>query len=235
MKHTIKGVVDEYKHSGYQGKLLADLTYTPYEEDTPITVSFSNDAVISALENYYSFESLMPKANNSDLTEFVSKLSVYRLFNEKRIERIADALLIKYSPIENVDEKTTNTTVHSGEDKTEVENAQRVSTTENVATNKPTDLGYVSTFDSAEPVLMSKATNEGGTTNKVEGFTDKSKLTHGHQEKLTIRRRGNIGVTANYQLISGELLEARCWNLLDVIIADFIGAKYFYHTNYEGV
>lgn len=235
--YTIGKALDEYYVNGIQGKLISDFTYYPYEDTHQVTVSFDNEAVVSCLENYRKFKRdfIIPYNSMDSLDVLKYELTKYMLFNTDRIKRIAYALNIAYSPIENVDENTTNTTTHSGVDQTSSTMGARKSSSYNDNTAIPTAQGYVSTFDSTEPVLMSKSTDTGKTINDIDSATDSSSLTHGHKEELKVRRRGNIGVTANFQLIEGELLHARCWNLLDLIIADFIASKYYYHSNYEEI
>ena len=182
-------------------------------------------------------------------------------------DRIMDALLAEYSPIENFDRyeewsdtgsgsrvrNNRGTSSTAGQTKTETEassegqsqnNISSVSNGENnteqvvknTGMNDPTTQGLV-THDKTEGSTVNmvadqsnSATNSASTNNSTNDTTtsangvttDEEVENHttegGHEGHL----HGNIGVTTNQQMIEAEVELRRKYNMIDIIVNDFI-------------
>ena len=122
----------------------------------------------------------------------------------KNWQRIYDALLVEYEPLNNYDmyEKRTPGAVKT----------VAVNTDEKI-TNKSD--GSLYGFNSSTPVPASKA--EG--TSQTEGLKTKNYSEESYTGYDELERSGNIGVTTNAQMLSGEI-EVRKNMFLEIVYQD---------------
>lgn len=193
-----------------------------------------------------------------------------RVWSTKMIpnwNRILDALLAEYNPIENFDrheewsdtgtgqrsKQTRDSQVSAGNTRTDTnasaegQSRNNIDSTSNgqnnteqlnsnTGMNDPSNQGLV-THDKSEGSTVnatadhSESTTSSGSTNTSFSDTDTTMQTNGTGEETEINTsegghtghlHGNIGVTTNQEMIEAEINLRRLYNIVDIIVDDFI-------------
>lgn len=237
---TIKDIKKYFDNLGVNNKLLIN-HYTDifrYNTDTQkfyivfefidnvgdeFTLKMNDDEFFHALSKYNCWT-----VNDIEtFEEFINDLYYYMLSKKHEYNRILNAIYSNYSPIENVDEYTTETTEKRGT----VGNVSNGSFTtgerDAIATdNNVTSTGYVSVFDNANDVQNNRNVASGGTTTHSNSATDTSNAsnteTYNTDDTLTRRRHGNIGVTKSTELANDEIMFRLNVNFYDVVVFGYV-------------
>lgn len=177
-----------------------------------------------ALEKYSDWKILL---NNSNFNDFIRELYFYIEYKKHEYNRILNALMSNYSPIENVDEYTTEIMKKTGT----IGNVSNGSVTigERNATatdNNVTSTGYVSVYDNANDVQNNRNVASGSTSTHSDNATDTNSTTNTEtlntNDEFTRRRHGNIGVTKSTELANDEITFRLNMNFVDIVVFGFI-------------
>lgn len=150
------------------------------------------------------------------------------IFKWDKIQKLAE---LEYNPIENYDRMETET-VQDSKEKThndvETGTAKSENITSSNADNNNTTTNAVTGFNTTTPVTDTQTTVTGAETgNGISNGTSRMSNAKNGNEKETgniirnNRTHGNIGVTAPYQMILGDLSVYDSINLYKIIPVDF--------------
>lgn len=226
------------------------------KEETEIVVA-SSSVVYHFINRFYGDR--IYSLNEETLAEAKSDLRddwlMYLNRNSLNIERMYDAMVAEYSPIENYDRYEDIEVKHTGTDTVTFNGSESNTKSGNVEMKKEgtetnsngtggiTTTNYVSGYNEGSPVVDNKSTTEGQTelsfTNRKDTetynsvkdektFTGRNDETEYNSTNKTISHlHGNIGVTTNTEMIEREL-ELRSKNLCDIIVKSFVNEISFY-------
>ena len=198
-----------------------------YVDETGTTLKeyITADLFFNQLEHYYSW--CMNSYDTLDaFTKFLRKLKAHLTNKEHAYNRMLLAIRANYSPIENVDEKTTESTDHTGTIENEGESTLTVGGKRATATdNNVTTNNYANSWDSANDIPNGKQVGSGSVVTTSDQSQDET--TNGNTETidtndtLTRNRHGNIGVTESTTLWLHELDSRARDNLVMLVVNGF--------------
>ena len=191
-------------------------------EGEQITVS-DGPTVISILRELFGERAFYTAYGDNDIVtddnQALKIASTYSLWKNSKLTntlRAFAALQAEYNPLDN----------YNGYEKTEIKFGKTTDTkygkTDTTTHGKTNTLetevyGYNSGVDGADSDKV--VSTDGGTTELVLGGTDG--ITEGGTESHEVTKRGNLGVTTNFQMISGEW-DLRARNYVIDVLRDFV-------------
>lgn len=142
-------------------------------------------------------------------------------------ERIYNAMMAEYDPIENYNRNESVTVTEDGEDKHTGDDISQNSGSDSFSnTPATTTTEKVTGYDSGSLVDRSQIV-EGGTSSGSQTYGGKNTFTHGEKIKRDNKVitsgnvHGNIGVTTSQQMLTQELEVAPKLNVMDYICKSF--------------
>ena len=187
-----------------------------YENQT-LTL-FDGDTFFDEVDYSYSERAILARTN-TPLEEFYKLFQRWSKGKGYGFIRSYAALLIEYNPTHNYDgtEKITTTT-----DFGKVVSSESEGTTTNTPTLTSTTERSMYGYNSSSDVDADKAVTTAGGKD-VTGVEGSGSVTESGTEKVTVEteKGGNLGLTTNAQLITGEL-KLRMYDLQKEAIANFI-------------
>lgn len=190
-------------------------------------ITITSDNFFNELDHFISWQMLAYNGNVDPLEKFLSKLN-YHLINKKsQYERILTALMLDYSPIENVFEDETDTITKTGTIGNNGQDTSNIGVRRGTATdNSVTSQQYVNTWETSDDVKDGKAVGTGSTTTTSDATQDTvsraNTETFNTTDAHTKNRHGNVGVTKSSELVRDEITLRNHNVFINLFITGFV-------------
>lgn len=175
----------------------------------------SGDKTISALVENYSVNDVVTSSGERAIGEIIT--AIYK----EQWDRIYNALIEDYAPLENYNMTEEETDEHTGKDSVKREIGERKGKTE-MGSRQDSAQNNIKAFNSGSFVDTDKNTANIGAqdTNYTNNeAVDNDETTYNSKLERKTRRFGNLGVTTSQQMLQSEL-DLRVYNFYEKIFND---------------
>lgn len=209
-----------------------DPTFTPLSVDYDGSTLYTHDEIFNQFAyNYSSYQVTVSEVYRDTLAFFTALWIAYTEETAAQLQRSLEAMAALYDPVSNYDltehaadgrklDKETETNTPTG-------GTQTVTDTKLAGMNSSGE-GAQRDHDTVTvtPLEGSKTETERQPANTMTGSFEDHTLTGHEISEHYLKRSGNIGVTTNAQMVTGEI-ELRKISLLRMYVKDFIN-RYCY-------
>lgn len=204
-----------------------DPTFTPLAVEYDGSTLFSHDDIFDQFAyNYSSYKVTVSEIYRETLAFFAALWTSYTRETGGQLARQLEAMAAKYDPVSNYD-----LTEHAADGRKIDKETETNTPTGGTQTVTDTKLaGMNSTGEGAQrdhdtvtvtPLAGSKTETERQPANTLSGSFDGQTLTGHEISEHYLKRSGNIGVTTNAQMVTGEI-ELRKMSILRMYVKEFI-------------